>query len=477
MRALRGVCAIAALSGCRTIDPLLPFSEVADTVRERTGQEIHWRTETSADSELAKRIEEQLQGELTLGDALKISLLNNPALQAEYEELGIAQSGFVRAGLLQNPVLSFERRFRGQAAEADVTQSFLELFLLPLRTKVAEAHLDSIKARLTQLVLEHAAKLKSAYYSLQAEQQLLEMREFVVNALAASYSAVSSLRRAGNASALDLQNEGSLLAEARLEAAHSRLRVLEERERLNVLLGAWGKNTGWTIRNRLPDIPGEELSLAGLESYAVGHRLDLQAARQDLDRLAAEAGIARYEALIPELSLTGHFEREPEGESTSGPSVVVPLPLFDWGRAAQAGGNAVLRQALRRYEALAIDIRSEVRVAYGRMMTARYRAEYFQREYLPFQRRTLEQTLLHYNAMFQGVIQLLQAKRSQIDAGRSYIETLREYWMSRTELERTLGGSLRGLPVTVAAQVPATAEVIGVSQHGHSSGAHHAHGE
>jgi outer membrane protein, heavy metal efflux system len=273
------------------------------------------------------------------------------------------------------------------------------------------------------------------------------MRETIVKSLDASYGVALEMQKAGNRSVLDTQNEANMLAQAKVELANAQVRVLEERERLNVLLGAWGDNTNWNIETRLPSLPTEEVLLSGLESHAMTHRLDLLALKNDLERFAAEVGIARYQAIIPELTITGHFEREPDGTNSKGPSFVFPLPIFNWGEAASAQGKALLEQQIRRIEAQAIDIRSKIRVAYGRMKAARARAEYYQKELLPLQRKTVEQTQLFYNGMFFGVFQLLQAKQAQISAGQSYIETLKDYWLERTELERLIGGSFDGLTV------------------------------
>jgi cobalt-zinc-cadmium efflux system outer membrane protein len=44
--------------------------------------------------------------------------------------------------------------------------------------------------------------------------------------------------------------------------------------------------------------------------------------------------------------------------------------------------------------------------------------------------------------MLLGVFQLLQARREQITAYRDYLDTVRDYWITRAELERATGGSL-----------------------------------
>ena len=233
-----------------------------------------------------------------------------------------------------------------------------------------------------------------------------------------------------------------MLARAKLDLAEVEASIIESREKLNVLMGAWGENTSWTIAARLPELPRNEIDGKGLEALAVSRRLDLIAAKKRIDSVTIEFGLSRYLTILPEISVGGHFEREPEGGSTTGPSLAIPLPIFDWGRAASLRGAAELRRALRDYEALAIQVRSDVRSAYGRMISARNRAEYFFREVLPVQKRVLQETQLLYNGMYVGVFHLLQAKQAQINSGRDYIDSVMDYWLARTELENAIGGAI-----------------------------------
>jgi len=44
--------------------------------------------------------------------------------------------------------------------------------------------------------------------------------------------------------------------------------------------------------------------------------------------------------------------------------------------------------------------------------------------------------------MLTGVFQLLQAREDQVDAQRQFIESVRDYWTARVDLERAIGGRL-----------------------------------
>jgi outer membrane protein, heavy metal efflux system len=106
--------------------------------------------------------------------------------------------------------------------------------------------------------------------------------------------------------------------------------------------------------------------------------------------------------------------------------------------------TAQYRQAQRRLEALAIDIRSEVRQARDQLIAERDLTSYIGKRLLPTQQQALNLTLQQYNSMLKSAYDLLLAKQNEVAAERSYIETWRDYWIARTELERAVGGSLSG---------------------------------
>jgi cobalt-zinc-cadmium efflux system outer membrane protein len=79
---------------------------------------------------------------LNAGKAVQIALLNSRRLRAVYEELGIAQAELVKAGLPKNPILDFTVRFvngGGTIYEWALLQNFIDIFMIPLRKRFAEA--------------------------------------------------------------------------------------------------------------------------------------------------------------------------------------------------------------------------------------------------------------------------------------------------------------------------------------------------
>jgi cobalt-zinc-cadmium efflux system outer membrane protein len=397
--------------------------------------------------ELANAVGMLLETNLTAQSAVALALLNNRSLQAEFEEIGISQAELAQASRLRNPEIAGSWRFPDRPpGRADVEYSaagdFLDLLTLPARKKIAARNLEQTKLRVAYEVLRLAHEVQTAFYTLQAREQFVKR----LNATVQLNEAAADLSRrqydAGNINDLELHNQQAAHAQARLDFAQARTQTRVERERLNRLLGLWGKQTDWKLADELPSLPEKELPLENLESLAVGQRLDLAAARNQAQAVGNALQLKSTTRFLPGVIVGVDTERNTDGQRVTGPTLSLELPLFDQGQPAVARLAARYRQAQRSFEALAVNVRSEVREARDALVAARDAAEYFQKILLPQRQRILRETLLQYNAMQKSSYELLAAKEREQVAERGYIETLRDYWIARGELERAVGGRL-----------------------------------
>lgn len=438
---------VAPLAGCATVSTHDAFTPVADTVQQRTGQRIHWRLGSPEDAEVSRRVDALLGAPLTADTAVEIALLENPSLQATYEELGVAQADLVQAGLLRNPTLFGSVQWPNVAAalpklEFSIAQEFIDLFLIPLRQRVAEDELDRARFRVAHAVLSLSGEVREAFYTLQASQQLLAVRRMLVEASEASAELARRQRTAGNISELDLASEEAMYQQERLDVARAEAEVLGNRERMNRLLGLWGRRTEWTLADKLPELPAQDPSLERLETTAIAQRLDLAAARKETEALERSLGLARGARWIGSVEVGAITERDSDGQRLTGPSLSVEVPLFDQHQASIARLEAQWREARWRQDALAVEIRSEARAARSRLLSARAVSEHYRTVLLPLRERIVALSQQHYNAMTLGVYQLLAARQGEVNAYREYIESVRDYWIARSDLERVLGGRL-----------------------------------
>lgn len=438
--------ASALLAGCSSMKPGLGFDDVKQAVSERSGTQVHWNNGTEEDAQAKAAVMALLQNELAADQAVQIALLNNHDLQAVYEELNLAQSDVVQAGLLKNPVFSGDIRFGvsgiGPGVDLGIAQDFVSLLAMPLKKGRAEAAFEAAKIRVTAAVLDTAFEVRTAFYDYQAAQQAREMRSTVAEATSASYELASRLRDAGNIRELDLSNERALKEQSKIELAAAQAEETRLRERVNALMGLWGSQTHWVAAARLPALPEEQIPTDDLEAKAISASLDLALLRREAEIAARSAGIAKPFAWLDGAEIGAVSERDLDGAWSVGPSVSVPIPLFDQGQASVAAAHARYKQAAERTIARAVEIRSRVRAAQSGVLSAYDRARYYERVILPLKQRILDETQLQYNAMQISGFQLLQAKRDQIAAGAEYIASVHNYWQAKSALDQVLNGRM-----------------------------------
>ena len=440
------VVSMVFLTGCMTVSLNAGFDEVGALVEERSGLKVFWNNGTELDREAAEKLSSLLKGKLAADDAVQIALLNNRELQGFYADLGVAQADLVQAGLLSNPIFDASIKWPTSGGgrpdlELAAVMNFLDIFYLPLRKRVATARFEEAKTRLGGLLLDFAVRVRTAFYMHQANEQMLELRQTIVQALTASFELTRRLHDAGNITDLDLARERALLEAGKLSLRSAEIAVRQSREQLNILMGLWGEQTAWQTDPRLPAIPERSIQTENIERVALDRSLDLVHARQRLLAAGEQLGLNRATALISESHIGGLAERN-DGAWEAGPVLEFPIPLFDQGQARTGRAVAELRRAQQEYYALAVKIRATARTLRDRAQGARDRALYYRDIMLPLHERIVNETQLQYNAMQLGPIQLLRAREQQIENGAAYVEALREYWLSRAELAQLLSGRL-----------------------------------
>ena len=437
---------LLGLTGCASVNLSAGFPEVGTAVEERYAAKIVWSRGTELDQEAAEKLRALLQRKLSADDAVQIALLNNRDLQAVYTELGVAQADLVQAGLFRNPILDAAVLIPLSGVRPDIQLtmviSFLDALYVPLRKRVAAAQFDAAKFQVTGVVLDFAVQVRAAFYEHQANEQLLELRQSIVQALTASYEVSGRLHEAGNITDLDLARDRASMEASKLALRSAEVAARQSRERLNSFMGTWGEDTNWGIDGRLPEIPSEPLQMSGLEQAALTRSVDLSNARQRILVAGQQLGYDRATALIPALDLGAGAEREAGEGWKVGPVLSVPIPVFDQGQARIGRAMAELRRAQQEYYALAVRIRAVARAVQERLRGTQDRALYYRDILLPLQQRIVNEAQLQYNAMQVGIFQLLRDREQQIETGVAYVEALREYWLARADLEQLSSGRL-----------------------------------
>lgn len=245
-----------ALCGC--VDPDAGFDEVRQTVQQRTGYRAAWTRGAAEDSAAEQAVAELLRDELTVHEAVQVALLSNRSLQAGLEQLGISRGQLIQASLGENPVFSGEWRFfsQGTAFEGVLAQNLISIVTIPMRRRLHGYRHEAEVLQAAAQVVRLAADVRRAYFTHQANRQLVELLGKAVQATRGAYIIRARMRQAGNARQLDVLRERAMYEEAKIAHNAGIEQLARSRERLNVLMGLWGKQTHWELAARLPEPPG-----------------------------------------------------------------------------------------------------------------------------------------------------------------------------------------------------------------------------
>ena len=441
-------CAALLLSGCASVSPQEAFQPVQSDASALSGHQVAWNRETADDQKAEAEVRHLLSVPLGANDAAQVALLNNPDLQATFEEIGISQADLVQAGLLKNPTFAASWRFPDVApgitdAEYSLAQDFLGLVLVPLNTKVARINLEATQDRVSHEVIHLISEVKEEFYTYQAEAQLEQRLNLIIQADQAASDVAKAQHDSGNISDAVYVNQQAQVTSARLALSEAQKQKISTREKLNRLMGLWGEEIGWTPKPSLPELPERDPSLNHLESLAIGQRRDLLALRKQVDSIVQMLALKTNTRFLPARVNVGvDTEKQTDGQRITGPTLDLELPIFDQGQGEVAKLAAEYRQAQRQLQSLAIRIGSEVREARDTLKINRDQVAYFKKVVVPLNVQSVNQTLLQYNAMQVNTYDLFLTKQRELDTERDYIQAWRDYWISRTQLEEAVGGTL-----------------------------------
>ncbi|OYY64318.1 MAG: RND transporter [Burkholderiales bacterium 28-67-8] len=454
MRLALSALASLLLTGCASFSADGGFGAVQQLTHERTG---HSPTHppTPKQGELAQaRLAELLKLPLSADSAVEIAFLSNRALQANFAELGIAESDLVRAGRLSNPSIRVGRLSGGGGAEIDRAVMFdvLGLLTMPAARAIEQRRFEQTQLRAAQAAVGLAAEARRAFFSAVAAQQLAGYAAQVKDAADASSELARRMAQAGNFSALTQMREQSFQVDATLQFQRATQQAVAERERLIRALGLSSDSPGFTLPERLPDLPRAPAQPQDAEQTAMNKRLDVLIARRDTEATAQSLGLTRATRFINALHV-GYQNQSTTGEARrDGYEIELELPLFDFGTARVARAEAIYMQSVHRTAQVALSARSEVRESYSAYRTAHEVARVYRDDVVPLRKRISEQNLLRYNAMLSSAFELLTDAREQIAGVTGAVETLRDYWIAETDLQSALTGG--SPPASKGASLP-----------------------
>jgi outer membrane protein TolC len=458
----RGALAVAlasALGGCATLSPQ-PDATRVSALLEARGSAVPAALTTTSKGESSLAL--LLSAPLGRDTSLAIALRQSPQLHAAIARLGLERADVIEAVEIANPGLSVSRTNlspgEGYNQTAGISLPFVDVLLLPLRSRWARHEYERLSLETAQAVIGLTAEVEAAWVRAVAAQQVADMRAAVADGADAAAELAQRFFDAGNISELQLKREQAAASQAKIDAARSRAEALRERLAFGNLLGLGPEDGVWSLADRLPLPVRQEDDVEALLALAERSNLELQAARLLADRLRSSLKATRATRWVGGMSVGAERKSEVDGSRLTGPSVGLELPIFNQGQSKLARAQAQLADAEARLRAAELGTRNAVRVGARALADHREIVEVHRTALIPQRERIVKRSQQEQNFMLIGVFELVQAKVEEYDAYQAYLESVRDYWLARIELSRLVG---QRLP-SESAQGEATPSVIDI---------------
>ena len=306
---------------------------------------------------------------LRLSAAVERALRQSTEVQIALAEVRGAQAAAHQSRLLPNPILDIAFRFPeggGRAViETGLTADLTQLLQRPRRISAADARLRVASAKAVATVLDVMHATQKIYFdavglrregAILTEQnnrigELLKVAEVRLAAGEGTQLDVTTFKAEQATGAIDLRETTLKLTQANLALAH---RLGQPRGRTD-----WKLTTPLYIQVVLRDEP---------DSIAHGLRVrpEIQADRWQLIALEDQTALARLAWM--EKNAVG-LASERNSDWSLGPSVALPLPLFDWGQARRAKARAQAIAARHRLTQTTRQVTGEIRQAHATAAT------------------------------------------------------------------------------------------------------------
>lgn len=390
-------------------------------------------------------------GGLTLEQCIAEALARNPLWLSSEQEYQAALARVRQARALAQPSLDFDSDlqpglldFRGSGeGYLGLSQTLEFPGKRSVRGRIARAESREILADRDLLRLDLAFQVSEAFSTVLLAEEKLKYAHQDLD-LANDFRAQAELKVSlGDAARVEALRAGveAVKTAAAVRMAENDVRL--SKARLNFLLGR-GRSAPLEIRGILKQV-GQPLEVDPLVARALVVRPEIRRINVSLER----EGLRTREAwlsYLPDFNL-GLARHRLAGERTTwNVTLSFPIPLFFWqpatGPAAEAEAN---RRALaKEAENLRNSISLEVEQACLSAETARHQIELFEKDILAQAEEVYALMLFSYKEGEIGGLELIEARRSLLEARKAYADALYARSLTLATLVRAVGAPLEG---------------------------------
>lgn len=385
------------------------------------------------------------ENELTLDQAYKLVLSQNPMVQSYQARYVSAEGNRIQQSLLPNPEASFEvENFAGDEGRSGVDGAELTLGIAQKieiagkrsnRTRVADLEKQQIKQEAIASIQSVLAQTNQAFADIAISRQQLQYAQNRLGVAAKMHKAVKVRVSAAKAPKIQHTKVDIEQAAAELEKRKAEKELALAKTVLANLMGVPSINQDIEADiSRLPETPSYDAIASALEQTPMATMSQLAILKQesvlDLERSNAISD--------PTVGLGVRRFNEDDGTAFLA-SVSIPLNFFDRNQGNILSARANVKSAQAQYQSLRLNLNKQAIEIWQTMDNAREEAVDYQKNIIPSANKALEQAEYGYGRGAFSFLDLLDAQRTLFDVQENYLEALSTFYKNKSQIDMLSG--------------------------------------
>jgi cobalt-zinc-cadmium efflux system outer membrane protein len=380
---------------------------------------------------------------LSLPQAIDAAFSDNPDLAAARWEIGVAQGERQQAGLMPNPVLSWEAEDTRRSTSTTTVMLSQALELggkRGARVAAASRSQDAASVELERRGNELRADVVQAFHTALRSQTGLELARQSQTLAERGLEVAQGRVRAGKSSPVEVTRAQVQLAETELLVRRAETVKTNSYRDLARITGT--SAVAFDHLQAADVAPGTSLSVAQLLG-AVDQAAEMRLARVQIDQRDAALGSERAQR-IPDLtvSIGSQYSRE-DRERINVVGLSVPIPLFNRNQGNVLAASRRADQARDLRNAVELRLITQTQTAVDQWITATQDVKSFDQVILPSAKSAVDAATRGFEMGKFGFLEVLDAQRTLIAARGQYLEALAMATDARVAVERIHGDPAR----------------------------------
>jgi cobalt-zinc-cadmium efflux system outer membrane protein len=440
---------------CFTIILSLVVSGCADSVKEAKrskylplDQKLSalQLSETSPETAIETYEIVEPNGVLTLGQALALTVMNNPELKVFSLESRAAQARELQAGLWPNPEINIEAENVGGTGElsgfegAETTIQLSQLIELgnksQKRKKVASLEKELAVTDYQNKKLEIFSEAAKAFILVLKAQEKLQLSNELFKLSEESFETVTKRVDAGKDSPVEKTRASVALTNIKISNRQDQREIEYSRKKL---ASFWGQD-----EPLFKEVAGDLYSIEQLPTLT---NLTNQL-KQNPEYSRWEAEIKKSQAILDlekskamgDITIGAGLRRFNETDDNAFVfGVSIPLPISDRNQGSKQEAVYNLAKSREEQKAVWLKLQNEFNETYQEFANSYSQATSLQNEVLPAAIEMFNAATTAYREGKVDYLNVLDAQRTLFEAKGQYIEALSSYHNARADIERLIG--------------------------------------